>query len=91
MASNRRTRTGKRMRPNIKHGDIDLDAVLGICPAAGWVAVYSSGEQRIVVLWVLLKDGALVGLVGDSGHVGKTITSELRAADKLQNFSNYQA
>jgi hypothetical protein len=77
------------MRPNITHGDVDLTQVLGVCPAEGWVAAYSSGEQRPVVFWLLLKDGALVGLVGDSLTGKEIITSELRAADKLQNFSNY--
>ena len=75
-------------RPTIKHGDIDLTKVLGITPADGWVAAYSMGDDKPVLFWVLLQDGELVGLVAEEPR-GRSLTIEIRAADKLQNFSNY--
>jgi hypothetical protein len=75
------------MRPNIKSGDVDLDAILGVAPADGWLAHYTN-ETRPVVLWLLLRDGGLVGLVGDANPSG-TIYGELRSADRLNNFAHY--
>jgi len=37
---------------------------------------------------VLLQEGELVGLVAEESR-GRSLTTEIRAADKLQNFSNY--
>lgn len=75
-------------RPTIKHGDVDLENVVGITPADGWVALYSIGDEKPVLFWVLLQNGELVGLVAEEPR-GRTLTFEIRAADKLQNFSNY--
>ncbi len=75
-------------RPTIKHGDVDLTKIIGITPADGWVAVYSIGDEKPVLFWVLLGDGELVGLVGEDPR-GRTLMSEVRAADKLLNFQNY--
>ena len=76
------------MRAYIKHGDIDPSKIIGLSPADGWVAMLSSNEALPVIFWVVLNDGAVVGLVGED-PAGKSITTFLRAADKLQNFSNY--
>jgi hypothetical protein len=76
------------MRPSIKAGDLPLGDIIGLCPAEGWVAVYSPNDSKAVIFWVLLKSGELVGLVGGEPN-GKAIDIELRAADKVLNFTNY--
>lgn len=76
------------MRPSIKAGDVDLAAVVGIVPADGWVAVYSVNEERALLFWVLLSSGELVGLVSD-GPFSSALHGDIRAADKMPNFSNY--
>jgi len=77
------------MRPTIKHGDVDLSTVVGIGPANDWLAEYSMGDPRPVLFWVLLNEGELVGLVSES-PIGRTLSGEIRAADKMQNFSGYR-
>ena len=76
------------MRPNIKAGDVDLSAVVGIVSADGWVATYSMNEQRPVLFWVLLNTGEVVGLVSGDAFPA-ALHGDVRAADKMQNFSNY--
>jgi len=76
------------MRPTIKHGDLDLTKVIGITPADGWAAVYTMGDNKPLLFWVLLQDGELVGLVAEEPR-GLSLIGEVRAADKVQNFSNY--
>jgi hypothetical protein len=77
------------LRANIKQGDVDLDQVVGLCPAEGWVAVYSTNEQRPLLAWVVLKDGQWIGLVGEEPQ-GRVLRMEVRAADMLLNFTNYK-
>jgi len=76
------------MRPSIKSGDVSLDQIVGLCPAEGWVANFSSNERLPVVFWVLLRTGELVGIVGEAPR-GLVIQGQLRAADKMENFTNY--
>ncbi len=76
------------MRPSIKHGDVDVAKIVGIAPAEGWVAVYSIGDEKPLLFWLLIEGGDLVGLVGEDPR-GRTLMGEVRAADKLLNFQNY--
>jgi len=76
-------------RPTIKHGDVDLTKVVGIAPATGWLAEYSMSDPRPVLFWVLLNEGEIVGLVSES-PIGRTLSADVRAADKMQNFSGYR-
>jgi hypothetical protein len=49
-------------------------------------ATFTTGEKIPLIFWVFLRTGELVGLVGS----GRSIDIELRAADKVLNFSSYQ-
>ena len=69
------------MRPSIKSGDVSLDQIVGLCPAEGWVANFSSNERLPVVFWVLLRTGELVGLVGEAPR-GLVMRSRARPPER---------
>jgi hypothetical protein len=76
-------------RAHIKSTDLDVSEIIGLSATEGWVAVYSPNETKPVVFWVVLRAGEVVGLVGGEPN-GKVIDGELRAADKVLNFTNYR-
>lgn len=61
----------------------DLLRPIGIAPAAGWIANISGEPRgRPLIVWALLPDGEIVGLVDDGGV--------FVPAENILNFTGYQ-